>query len=855
MLDPRKLTHKTQETISAAAQMAMERNHQVLEPIHLLVALLTTDGPVKEVVEKLCQQSQELIDSSWDKLKALPEVSDSAEPRMSRELVSVLQEAGKLARSWEEDYISQDVLFLALIKTNQGIQDLFKTQKLSYQDLEKEIQTMRQGAKADSPTSDSTYNVLEKYTLNLTQRAKDGKLDPVIGRDGEIRRVMQVLSRRRKNNPVLIGDPGVGKTAIVEGLALRIVSGDVPDSIKDKEVLVLEMASVLAGAKFRGEFEERIKAILKQIESQPDRFIVFIDELHTIVGAGSAEGAVDASNMLKPGLARGELHVIGATTLNEYRQYIEKDSALERRFQPVFVAEPDQDSAVAILRGLKEKYEVHHGLGIRDDAITAAVELSSRYISDRFLPDKAIDLLDEAASGIKIESESKPESLDNLDRKIRQLEIEKKALESDKNNKTKLEEIDKDLANFKEEAKTLETRWQKQKEQLDKIKDIREELDGLKVRLEEAERNVELDEAAKIKYGTIPEKQKELETLEQAWSEIPAAQRLIKDVVSGSDVANVVSRWTGIPVTKLIKSEADKLSQLEDELKKRVIGQDDALVAVANAVRRSRAGLSDENKPLATFLFLGPTGVGKTETAKALAEVMFNDEKALVRIDMSEYGERHSVARLIGSPPGYVGHEEGGQLTEVVRRRPYSIVLFDEIEKAHEDVFNIFLQIFDDGRLTDGKGRTVDFKNTVIIMTSNLGSQLIQEHSGKADDLDSKIWELLRGKFRPEFLNRIDQIILYDKLEAEQLIHIVDLELAKVVERLKRQDIEIEISQEAKKHLAEKGYDPVFGARPLRRYIESKLVDKLALMLTKGELDSGQKVVVNLGNDQLEFSV
>jgi len=771
-------------------------------------------------------------------------------------VIESLQEASKISQNWDEEYISQDVLLLGFLKQNKDVQALFQKEKLTYKDVEKEVESMRQGSKADSPTSDATYNVLEKYTTNLTDRAREGKLDPVIGRDSEIRRVMQVLSRRRKNNPILIGEPGVGKTAIIEGLAIRIMSGDVPESLKDKEVLVLEIASVLAGAKFRGEFEERFKAIIKALESEENRYITFIDEIHTIVGAGAAEGSADASNMLKPGLARGELHIIGATTLAEYRKYIEKDAAFERRFQPVYVSEPSVEDSISILRGLKEKYEVHHGLAVRDDAITAAVNLSNQYISDRFLPDKAIDLLDEAASGIKIESESKPEALDSLDRKITQHEIEKKALKGDKNNKEKLTQIDKELAELKEEARTLESRWKKQKDQLDEIKAIREELDQLKIRLEEAERNVELDEAAKIKYGQIPEKQKRLQELEDDWKQIPSEERLIKDEVAESDIAGVVSRWTGIPTNKLVSSEAEKLVHLEEELEKRVVGQKEALTAVANAIRRSRAGLSDENKPIATFLFLGPTGVGKTETAKALAELMFNDEKAVVRVDMSEYGERHTVARLIGSPPGYVGHEEGGQLTEKIRRRPYSIILFDEIEKAHEDVFNIFLQIFDDGRLTDGKGRTVDFRNTIIIMTSNLGSKLIQENQDSLDKIQSQIWDLLKNKFRPEFINRIDQIIIYDKLKKEEIIKIVELEIKKIEKRLAKQDIHLEISDKAKQKAATEGYDPQFGARPLRRYLENKIVDQVALRLTNAEVSTGDSLTVDLDSKgQFTFKV
>lgn len=856
MFDPRKLTYKAQEVLAQAAQLANQSQHPALEPVHIEYALLTADGPSREVVQKLVEDYDALVDKLKAVIDQLPQASDGSEPRMVKPVIDALQEASKLASNWQETYISQDVLLLGFIKTDKQFQTLLQADKLTYKDIEKEVQAMRQGATADSPTSDATYNVLEKYTTNLTARAKEGKLDPVIGRDSEIRRVMQVLSRRRKNNPVLIGEPGVGKTAIAEGLAQRIVSGDVPESLKNKQILVLEISSVLAGAKFRGEFEERFKAIIKALESEESRYITFIDEIHTIVGAGSAEGAVDASNMLKPGLARGVLHIIGATTLNEYRKYIEKDAAFERRFQPVYVSEPSVEDSISILRGLKEKYEVHHGLGVRDDAITAAVNLSHRYISDRFLPDKAIDLLDEAASGIKIESESKPESLDNLERKITQLEIEKKALKGDKNNVAKLEEIDKELAELKEQSRTLESRWQKQKDQLDQLKAIREEIDQLKIRLEEAERNVALDEAAKIKYGQIPEKQKRLQELEDQWREIPTEERLIKDVVSQQDVAAVVARWTGIPVSKLISSEADKLVNLEAELEKRVVGQAEAIKAVAGAIRRNRAGLSDENKPIATFLFLGPTGVGKTETAKALAELMFDDERALIRIDMSEYGERHSVARLIGSPPGYVGHEEGGQLTEKIRRRPYSIILFDEIEKAHEDVFNIFLQIFDDGRLTDGKGRTVDFKNTVIIMTSNLGSRLIQENQGDLSLIQNKIWEHLRNTFKPEFLNRIDQIIVYDSLDKKHIVNIVEIELKKLHQRLARQQISLEMTKSAKEKAGKEGYDPEFGARPLRRYLETHIVDEIAMMLTKNLIHPGQTVKVDTDSKKnFTFSV
>lgn len=846
MFDPKKLTYKSQETIAAAAQLAGENQNPALEPIHLLLSLLTTDGPVRDILQKKAENFDSLLNEVSRLLETLPTVSDNSEPRMSSSLMSVLSHSSELTKQNGEEYISQDTLFLALAEKDSQTKELLTGHNINHSDLKKEIETMKQGSKVDSPEADNTYNVLEKYTINLTERARSGKLDPVIGRDSEIRRVMQVLSRRTKNNPVLIGDPGVGKTAIVEGLAQRIVSGDVPESLEHKELLVLDIASVLAGAKFRGEFEERLKAIVKAITSEPDRFVTFIDELHTIVGAGSSEGAVDASNMLKPGLARGELHIIGATTINEYRAYIEKDAALERRFQPVHVGEPSQEDAVAILRGLKERYEVHHGIAISDDAVIAAVTLSSRYLPDRFLPDKAIDLLDEAASAIKIESESKPEVLDTLHRKITQLEIEKKALakENSDDAKEKVKHHEKELADLKEKASSLETRWKYQKEIMEGLSLIRGDIDQLKVKLEEAERRVELDEAAKIKYGQIPEKQKELEALDKKWQTIPVEDRLISDTVSEDDIASVISRWTGIPATRLLQSEAAKLANLEDELGKQVIGQDDAIKAVSDAIRRSRAGLSSQNKPQAVFLFLGPTGVGKTETAKAISRTLFNDEHAMTRIDLSEYGEKHSVARLIGAPPGYVGYEQGGQLTEAVRRKPYTVVLLDEVEKAHDDIFNVFLQIFDEGRLTDGKGRTVDFKNTIIIMTSNLGSSAIRELADKPKELQDKIWEVLTNKFPPEFLNRLDQTIIFESLTEEQIVKIVGLEIEKVADRLTDRNITLQITDSAKKFIAKEGYDPVYGARPLSRFIQDKVLNPLALMITKGEVveDSTVKV-------------
>ena len=859
-----KLTVKGQEAIQNAVEIAQNYNNQIVEPLHILAALIQDQENVAvSIIHKIGGNLQQIQIRVGEELEKFPKVSGAGigNQQLSVNSGNLLDKAVEEANNLKDEYISTEHLLLALAEDSSAAGQILNKNGVTKPQILSALKDIRGNQRVTSQNAEETYEALKKYGRNLNELAKQNKLDPVIGRDEEIRRVLQVLSRRTKNNPVLIGEPGVGKTAIAEGLAHRIVAGDVPDNLKTKEIVALDLGSLVAGAQYRGQFEERIKAVVKEVQASNGEIILFIDEIHQLVGAGKTEGAMDAANILKPALARGELHAIGATTLNEYKKYIEKDAALERRFQPVLIQEPSEEDAISILRGLKEKYEVHHGVRITDAAIVAAVQLSRRYIADRFLPDKAIDLIDEAASKLRIEINSMPEELDTLERKIKQLEIEKEALKREKDEKSaeRLKEIAEEMKELEDRRNTLKAQWQVERDHIQKIRTLKSKIEELKATADQYEREGDLAKVAEIRYGKITELQKELEESTKELQNIQGDKQLLKEEVDAEDIAEIVAKWTGIPVSRMLESERQKLIRLEDELHKRVIGQDDAVSAVANAIRRSRAGLQDANRPIGSFIFIGTTGVGKTELARALAEFLFDDDHAMIRIDMSEYMEKHSVSRLIGAPPGYVGYEEGGQLTEAVRRRPYSVVLLDEIEKAHPDVFNVLLQVLDDGRLTDNQGRTVDFKNTIIIMTSNLGSHLIQEKLSEFNesnyesilaDLRVQLDGLLRKTIRPEFLNRVDEVVLFKPLLKSEIKEIVDIQIERVAKMLQDKEIKLEVEEDAKDFLIAIGYDITFGARPLKRVIQNYIVNPLAKELLSGNYGKGDIIVVKKGDKE-----